>query len=294
MNATLDNVLFIVNPISGTGSKIHLEDKLDKKLDPLQFMYRVEYTTRVGEASIIARKAVAQGFKWIVAVGGDGTVNEVARELANTPVTLGIIPRGSGNGMARHLKIPININRSVGIINHGRTALVDYGLLNDTPFFCTAGIGFDAHVGDRFSRVGGRGFSNYLKTTIVEFISYKPTLYRILVNNQVIEKEAFLITIANASQWGNNAFIAPGADMQDGLLNVTIMSPFPKYLAPNIGLRLFNRQIGSCRYVQSFKVKEIVVERPDADCIHLDGEPSSMGKRLHARICPRALKVFVP
>lgn len=294
MNTTLEKVLFIVNPISGTSGGIDLESRIRHRLDPLQFLPQIEYTTKAGDASIIARDAVAKGTKWIVAVGGDGTVNEVARELVNTPAALGIIPRGSGNGMARHLGIPINVNRAISMLNHGRIALVDYGVLNDIPFFCTAGIGFDAHVGDKFSRIGGRGFTNYLKTTILEYINYKPTLYKIWVNNQYIEKEAFLITIANASQWGNNAFIAPEADMQDGMLNVTIMSPFPKYLAPTIGIRLFNKQIDSCRYVQSFKVKEITIERPSPDCIHFDGEPTVLGEKLQASICPQALKVFVP
>ncbi|MGE0076783.1 MAG: diacylglycerol kinase family protein [Bacteroidales bacterium] len=294
MNTTLEKVLFIVNPISGTGHRGDFTKNVSLKLDPLQFVPHVEFTKCPGDASSIARKAVADGIRWVVAVGGDGTVNEVARELVNTPAALGIIPRGSGNGMARHLGIPINVNKAINVLNHGRIALVDYGTLNDIPFFCTAGIGFDAYVGDKFSRIGGRGFSNYIKTTIVEYINYRPTLYKIWVNNEYIEKEAFLITIANASQWGNNAFIAPEADMQDGLLNVTIISPFPKLLAPTIGIRLFSKKIDSCRYVESFKVKEIVIERPISDCVHFDGEPSVMGDKLHAKICPQALKVFVP
>lgn len=294
LNTTLEKVLFIINPISGSSTSVGLEKKISQRLNPLQFLPIVQYTTCAGDASVIARKAVAEGVKWIVAVGGDGTVNEVARELVNSPAVLGIIPRGSGNGMARHLGIAVNINKAIDILNHGRIATVDYGTLNNTPFFCTAGIGFDAHVGDKFSRIGGRGFTNYLKTTILEYINYKPKLYRIWVNGQLIEKEAFLVTIANAAQWGNNAFIAPEADMQDGMLNVTIISTFPKYLAPTIGIRLFNKQIDSCRYVQSFKVKEIQIERPAEDYVHLDGEPSIMGERLEAKICPQALKVFVP
>lgn len=294
MNTTLEKVLFIVNPISGGGIKRGLTKSLSQKLSPVQFLPLVEYTKGPGDASIIARKAVSEGVRWIVAVGGDGTVNEVARELVNTPAALGIVPRGSGNGMARHLGIPINIGKAIGVINHGRIALVDYGVLNDIPFFCTAGIGFDAHVGDKFSRIGGRGFTNYLKTTILEYLTYKPTLYKIWVNNQYIEKEAFSITIANASQWGNNAFIAPEADMQDGLLNVTVISPFPMYFAPSIGLKLFSKRIASCRYVESFKVREISIERPTSDCVHFDGEPSILGEKLTANICPQALKVFVP
>ncbi|MCB8963678.1 MAG: YegS/Rv2252/BmrU family lipid kinase [Bacteroidales bacterium] len=294
LNTTLEKVLFIINPISGSGSRRNVEGVITKRLDAVQFMPHFVYTTRPGDASNIARNAVADGVRWIVAVGGDGTVNEVARELVSTPAALGIIPRGSGNGMARHLGIPVNVDRATGVLNHGRIAMVDYGTLNDTPFFCTAGIGFDAHVGDKFSRIGGRGFTNYLKTTIVEYINYRPTEYKIWVNGKLIQKEAFLITVANASQWGNNAFIAPEADMQDGLLNVTIISPFPKYMAPTIGLKLFSKRIGTSKYVESFKVSDILIERPSPDCVHFDGEPTIMGERLQVGIMPQALKVFVP
>ena len=289
-----ETVLFVVNPVSGTGSKKSLPERIEKSLDTSRFEPLIIHSNHSGDAHRIAQEHVQQGIKKIIAVGGDGTVNEVASAVMNSNSILGIVPVGSGNGLARHLHIPLNINRAVSLINNDRIVMVDYGLINQTPFFCTAGMGFDAHIGNRFSQLEGRGFANYVKTTVSEFFSYKPQHYIIRDNGHVVEKEAFLITVANASQFGNNAYIAPDADISDGLLDATVISPFPKFLSPSFGLKLFNRKLGRSRFVEMFRIRQLTVERQSADFVHFDGEPTTMGEKLTFNVKHMGLNVIIP
>lgn len=289
-----ETVLFIVNPISGSGYSKNLAARIDKSLDPNRFIASIVYSQYQGHATNIVREQLALGVKKVFAVGGDGTVNEVAKALTYTEATFGIIPVGSGNGLARHLRIPLNVSKAVSLINRDRIALVDYGLVNNTPFFCTAGVGFDAHIGNVFSQSKGRGFSNYIKSTVREFVKYPAQNYTLHDNGFKMQKEAFLITVANASQFGNNAYIAPDADVTDGLLDVTIISPFPKYLAPSVGLKLFNGKLGKSRFVEMFRVRKLDIERQQIDFAHFDGEPTLMDKRLSFEVKPLGLKIYIP
>lgn len=288
-----EKIAFIVNPISG-GKSIDIAGKVSRFFKNTLIEYALAESRFKGEASQLTKKFVSEGYKKIIAVGGDGTVNEVARELIHTDSVLGIIPKGSGNGLARHLKIPVSVNSALNLILHDNIDAIDYGILNDTPFFCTAGVGFDAHIGNKFATLSGRGLTNYIKAILQEYLYYKPQRYTLVTEGQTIQKEAFLITIANASQWGNNAFIAPEASLQDGFLDVTIVSPFPKILSPTLGVMLFSKEIGKSGYVEMFRTKGITIERDEEGYIHFDGEPGTMGKKLSARIVPRGLKVIIP
>ncbi len=285
---------FILNPKSGTGSKKSIPTEISKHLNTDRYKAAIEYSSFPGNATEIAKAFLAKGITKVIAVGGDGTVNEVAKALIDTNATLGIIPIGSGNGLARHLKIPLNIQGALYLINHGRIFMMDHGIINNTPFFCTAGVGFDAHIGYEFSKMKGRGFTNYARTTIREYFDYKPQHYTLGLNGNTIQREAFLITFANASQYGNNAYIAPGADVADGLLDVTIISPFPTFLAPSMGIKLFNRKIDKSKYVETFRVKELNVEREGEGAVHYDGEPAIMGSCLNVSIKHLGINVFVP
>jgi YegS/Rv2252/BmrU family lipid kinase len=289
-----EKILFIVNPKSGVGAIRNLEAKIKKTLDNKRFIAIIEHTQRARHATEIAQEYLKKGIKKIVAMGGDGTVNEVASALLHTDATFGVIPIGSGNGFARHLRIPFIIENAIKLINLDKIALIDVGMVNQQPFFCTAGVGFDAQVGDSFAKGKGRGFANYIKTTIHVFLNYKAKRYKITVNNQVVNKAAFLITIANAAQYGNNAFIAPNADITDGMLDVTIISPFPKYISASLGLKLFRKRIGKSRFVETFKVKEISIVQFDSNVMHYDGEPVTIESPLNFSIKPLALKVYVP
>lgn len=285
---------FIINPISGAVKKKSLPAIIDKSLDTSRYKPVIAYSNCPGNATDIATDMLQKGISKIVAMGGDGTVNEVAKSLINTNATLGIVPLGSGNGLARHLKIPMDSSRAVGLMNFGRIAMMDFGMVNTTPFFCTAGVGFDALIGNKFASMKGRGFVNYIRSTISEYFKYEPQVYTLRMNGNAIVKEAFLITIANASQYGNNAYIAPSADIADGLLDVTIISPFPRYLSPDMGIRLFNRRIGKSRFVESFRITEMELIRQKPDFIHFDGEPATMEASLSFCVKPLGLNVFVP
>jgi diacylglycerol kinase family enzyme len=230
-----------------------------------------------------------------VAVGGDGTVNEIAKVLINTPATMGIIPVGSGNGLARHLKIPLQPGRAIQTINNLKYQAIDVGMINHTPFFCTCGVGFDALIGDKFAQCKGRGLSNYVKTTISEYFNYQPETYQITVDNEEkIERQAFLITFANASQYGNNAFIAPKADICDGELDICILSPFRLYRAPVIGVRLFAGNIDKSPLMYCKKGSKVMLERSSEGVIHFDGEPFQMGKKLEISLISKGLNIIIP
>ncbi|MBA7552601.1 Diacylglycerol kinase [subsurface metagenome] len=220
-------------------------------------------------------------------------MNEVAQGLVNTEAAVGIIPTGSGNGLARHLGIPLNLPGAINLLRNARPVSVDYGILNGTPFFCTAGIGFDAMIGHEFSLLGKRGFSSYLRIILTRFLSYTPQEYKIRINDSEITKVLFLVTFANSSQYGNRASIAPQANIMDGFMDVTMLSPFPFYKALDIGIRLLTKNIDSSKYVEIVKCKEVSVERESPGYVHFDGEPMITGRQVDVKIIPGGLNVLV-
>ncbi len=289
-----EKVVIIINPISGNKKKNGIEASIHEILDH-KFETVIEYTQAPGHATEIAKRLVEEGVNYVIAVGGDGTVNEIASALVHSPVYFGIIPAGSGNGLARHLEIPMKTEDAIRLLLTARKTSIDYGIVNDkVKFFCTTGVGFDAHIGYQFSVAAKRGFLTYIKTTIKEYFSYKPIKYRLKSEGFKTKHKAFLITVANASQYGNNAYIAPEANIQDGLLNVSVIKPFPKLGAVMMGLRLFGKSIDKSPYVETFLTNEIQVKRKKKGEIHFDGEPMKMGKKLNIKIVPAGLNVLVP
>jgi len=287
-----DQIVFIINPVSGKGKRKNLPELINKTFNS-EKECKIVYTNFSGEASQIVKKYFNKGYRKFVAVGGDGTVNEVASAIVDTDAVLGIIPSGSGNGLARHLKIPLKVQKALDLIKEGNQIKIDYGKINDHKFFCTTGVGFDAHIGDVFSKMKGRGFRNYIKATITEFRKYQSKRYEISMNGSTIMRDAFLITFANASQYGNNAHIAPRANIQDGKLEVSIMRSFPLITAPGIGARLFLKNIDKSIYMETYQCASILVKRASSDVIHFDGEPAEMGEILNIKVVPDGLNVFV-
>lgn len=288
------NIAIIINPISGTKDKTSVRHELEQNINKDLYDIHVVLTEYAGHAAEIAAAERDKGADVVVAVGGDGTVNEVGRALVDSKTAMAIIPCGSGNGLARHLHIPMDVDKAIEVINGDRVEAIDYGRINELPFFCTCGVGFDAHISMEFAKKGTRGLMTYVKTTISEFFKYKPEKYLLVIDGNEIHCQSFLITVANASQYGNNAYIAPNATLTDGLLDVVIMSPFHLYAAPALAHRMFHKTMEGSSYVSVTRCKHIEIHRERPGSVHFDGEPYSMGKDIDIQIFHQALNVLVP
>lgn len=266
---------------------------IDKYIDKERFDVDIRYTERAGHAIEIAKEASESGVHVCVAVGGDGTVNEVAKGLTQTNTALGIVPLGSGNGLARHLMIPISIKGSLEIINECEIHHLDYGVINDHPFFCTCGMGFDAFISKRFAEAGKRGPVTYVENVLKTGLSYKPETYEVRMDNETVTYKAFLISVANASQYGNDAYIAPQASMRDGLLDVIIMEPFDVLEAPQISLEMFNKTLDKHSKIKTFKTRHLTIHREKPGAIHFDGDPIDEGTDLEINLVPAGIPVVI-
>ena len=277
-------ITFILNPISGTTSKAGVPELIGRTIDKELFDYDIVYTERAGHATEIAAEAAEKGVDIVVAVGGDGTVNEVGRALIHTSTALAIMPCGSGNGLARHLMLPMNLKRSLETINKCVIHDLDYGVINDIPFFCTCGMGFDAFVSMKFAEAGKRGPITYVENVLREGLRYKPETYVISDETGTKIRKAFLISCANASQYGNNAYIAPHASMADGLLDIIIMEPFEMIDAPQISMDLFSKTIENNSKIKMLKSSRVLVKRENEGYIHYDGDPIMAGKEIEIQL----------
>ena len=285
------NITFIINPISGTHRKDSLPALIEERIDHSKIDYELVFTEYRGNAAELARQCAANHVDVVVAVGGDGTVNEVARSLVHTETALGIIPTGSGNGLARHLCLPMEAEKALDIINECQIQSFDYGVINDLPFFCTCGMGFDAFISLKFAEAGKRGPITYVENVLKEGLKYKPETYELVDDQGTVYHKAFLIACANASQYGNNAYIAPGATMKDGQLDVIIMEPFGVLDAPQIAADLFMKTLSNNSKIKTFRTKSIHIHRESAGAIHYDGDPIMTGQDIDIHIEPLGLRI---
>lgn len=285
-------IVFIVNPRSGTHGKNEIPRIIGESIDKGAFNSQVIFTEYAGHAAEIASRCVAEKTDIAVAVGGDGTVNEVARSLVHSDTALGIVPCGSGNGLARHLSIPMDIKKAIAIINRCNIEALDYGVINSMPFFCTCGMGFDAFISQKFAEAGKRGPITYMENVLKEGLKYKPEIYEVEDDTQAMRHKAFLIACANASQYGNNAYIAPKATMTDGLMDVIIMEPFKAFDAPQISIDMFNGTLDKNSKIKTFKAKRIHIHRSQPGAIHYDGDPIMTGTDIDVHIEERGIKMI--
>ena len=290
---TKKKIVFILNPISGTICKAGIPNLIKERLDKEQFDYHIAETQYAGHATILAQEAVKEGVDTVIAVGGDGTVNEVGRALINSNTALGILPCGSGNGLARHLDLPMNLKKCVDIINSYDVKKLDYGIINEHPFFCTCGMGFDAFISMKFAEAGKRGPITYMQKILEEGLSYKPETYEIEDEDGTHRYKAFLVSAANASQYGNNAYIAPQASMSDGLLDIIIMEPFDLIDAPQVAIELFNKTLDKNLKIKTFRTKHIHIHRKKEGVIHFDGDPITSGVDVDISIVPKGINIIV-
>lgn len=285
-------IVFVVNPISGTQGKKAILKCVEERIDRSIYEYQIVETQYAGHATQIAAEAAKVGVHIVVAIGGDGTINEIARSLIHTDTALGIIPCGSGNGLARHLRIPMDYKAAIDILNKGYQICIDYGKINDIPFFCTCGVGFDAFVSLKFADSGKRGLLTYLENTLHESLTYQPETYEIENEEGTVKHEAFLIACGNASQYGNNAYITPFASMRDGLLSVSILAPFTPVEVPLIVGQLFSNTLDKNSHMTTITARKITIKRKNAAPVHYDGEPAIMDAELKIEVVPDGLKVL--
>ena len=275
-------LLLIINPVSGTTSKKGVAERIERRLADAGFDVRTEYTTCAGDATRLARLAVEQGFYGVLACGGDGTVNETAlRAPCNTPVALGIVPTGSGNGLARHIAIPVDVDGSLDVIAADHIASCDYGTVCSRPFFCTFGVGFDAAVSDHFARQHRRGLVTYLQSAVHEFMHYESERYHIEIDGREFTRDAFLVVCCNASQYGNNAFIAPDASIRDGVLDITVVRAAGRLRKAILGFDMMAGFIGKNALVETVRARQAAA-----------GEPPTLGRRLEVECHAGSLRIF--
>ena len=285
-------IVFVVNPISGTQGKKAILKWIDERLDRSIYDYSIVKTEYAGHATQIAANAVQEKVDVVVAIGGDGTINEIARSLVHTDTALGIIPCGSGNGLARHLRIPMEPKAAIDVLNRGVDLCIDYGKINNIPFFCTCGVGFDAFISLKFADSGKRGLLTYLENTLHESLTYQPETYEIENEEGTVKYKAWLIACGNASQYGNDAYIAPQASLTDGLMDVTIMEPFTVLDVPSLSFQLFNKTIDQNSRVKTMRAKKIKIHRVNEGVMHFDGDPLTAGKELEVEIISGGLHVI--
>lgn len=285
-------ILFIVNPNSGKKISEQIVEII-RRVFPENIYYHVAVWKNKDHFDEITSLLKTQGYTDAIAVGGDGTVNQVAKAILNTPIALGIIPAGSGNGLARTLGISMDTETAIKQIERGNYATIDHGTVNGIPFFCTSGVGFDAHIGKLFATSVKRGLKSYVKITVRELLSYRANDYILRFDGKEIKRKAFLITVANAGQYGNDFYIAPGAKMDDGLFHVAILKPFNAFKLPGLMTKILRRKAHLSASIETFATKRIQIVRQSAAPIHFDGEPTEAGEEVLFEIHPLSLKAIV-
>ena len=291
--ATRSAVLAIINPLSGTttaAQKQVLQDAFLRRAEALDFAPEVVLTTHPGHATELATNAVQQGVNRVLAIGGDGTINETAQALRRSATALGIVPIGSGNGLARHLGVPLNPMKAMERALTGRPVVIDSGEINEHPFFCTAGLGFEAFVAHAFAQQPVRGLPTYVRTAFRAFWNYKPQHF--LLDGQ--QRDLFSLTFANAGQFGNNAWMAPQANIADGRLEQCEIRPFPAAAAGMLTWQLFNKRLHQSSYWRGHAITNATVQADGPLLIHADGEPLVVESgRAEVRVLPGSSLVLL-
>lgn len=289
-------IVFIVNPKAGISpkSKVVIELLAGNIIPSSRFIPEVIFTERPGHATEIAANAIANGADIIVASGGDGTVNEVASALVDTDIPMGILPAGSGNGLARCLGISMSYALALRTIIRGNTKLMDVATVNDKLYTSIAGIGFDAFVAQKFAESSIRGMISYMQIILNEFSSYKPVTYNLTIDGEEFDKQALMIVFANSNQFGFNTKIAPDAKVDDGYLDICVVKKMPVTQLLNVGYNTMRGTLGNTGFAEYFRGKEISITNIHDPLMNIDGEPKIMNSPVSIKIKPLCLRVIVP
>jgi len=285
-------LLFIVNPNAGKKISDKLIDMIRKEF-PQNIYYQIVVWKDKEHFQEVLDILRSQDYTDAIAVGGDGTVNQVAKSIIGTNIALGIIPAGSGNGLARTLGLSMKTEEVIKQIAEGKKEFIDYGTVNGIPFFCTSGVGFDAHIGNLFATSKKRGLQSYVKITVRELLRYRSKVYTLRFNNQEIKRKAYLITIANAGQYGNDFYIAPQAKLNDGKFHIVVLKPFNFITAIGIFMKIVKGKANQSKFIETYEADKLQIIRDESAPIHFDGEPDNQGVEVAFECHYKKIKVIV-
>lgn len=285
-------IRFIINPISGIGKKGGIPRLIETYLDHSKFDYDISLTEYRKHAKALAYQSSREGFDIVCAVGGDGSVHEVGTALVGTNTKLAILPAGSGNGLARHLNIPLDLSKAIQCINENNFIKMDTVLVNDKPFLGIGGYGFDALIAKKFDENGVRGFRSYIKLVMKEYFSYSPRKISFDMNGVTRNVSVVLCTIANASEFGNGFCVSPNSSVTDGQLELCILRPFSIWSAPSIAFRFFKKTAHRSRFTEIIPFKKARIRLQDK-IAHYDGEPFDVREELNVEVVPKSLHILV-
>lgn len=285
-------IRFIINPISGIGNKGDIPKLIEEHLDLDVFDYDIAYTEYRKHAKIIATASAELSYDIVCAVGGDGSVHEVGTALIGTDTKLAILPIGSGNGLARHLNIPLNVKDAILCINRNQAIKMDTVLVNDKSFLGVGGYGFDAVIAKKFDTHHKRGFRGYAYLIIREFFKYNPINVSIDLDGKVKTLPVVLCTVANASQFGNGFTVSPKSDVTDGELELCLLKPFSIWSAPSIIFRFFRKSGDKSRFTEIIPFKKVKIQL-SKKIAHYDGEPFDVKDELNVSVVPKSLNILV-
>ncbi len=292
----MKKIIFIINPKSGTGKYSKAKELIPQKIDSTKFEYQIIETEYKGHAKLITKEAVNNDIDIVVSVGGDGTLNEITKILANTNTCLGIIPTGSGNGLAHHLHIPFNIEKALEVINEYYSEKIDTMLLNNKRVVSIAGVGFDAYVAWHYDKTTKRGFWPYFRLAFVNFFSYKSKKYTLSIDHEQYHRKALFVSFANSSQWGYNTQIAPHASLQDGKFDICIFKKPNLFEAISLMPKLFSGKIDQSSKMEIIQCKKAIIWRNSKKKmhIHIDGEKKKRKKIVEVIIDSQSLNIIIP
>ena len=288
------HIVFIINPKSGVERQKEIREGIESHLDKEHYSYEILNTEFAKHGTVLAKEAARNGAYAVVAVGGDGSVNDVVQGLTGTNTILAIIPKGSGNGMARTMGIPLDTNEAIQVINKGNTVAMDIGYANHRPFISNAGVAFDALISKKFAKSEKRGFMVYSWLVTKHMWLYDSWDWHITIDGKEVNSKAFMVNVANGQQFGYNFKIAPMADFTDGLLDLIIVRRFPKILGGVIALRGMTGKIAKSPFVRHMKGKEIVISHPLLRLMQTDGDAHACESEIKFTIKQGAQKVIVP
>jgi YegS/Rv2252/BmrU family lipid kinase len=290
----MKQLIFIINPSSCVDRQNAIHAAIDECLDHAQFTYEIWHTEYAKHGIELAKKAATNGAYAVVAVGGDGSVNDIVKGLLGTDTVLAIIPKGSGNGMARTLNIPIDEREAITLINKGNTIAMDVAYANGEAFISNAGVAFDALISKKFAKSLRRGLTVYSWLVTKHMWMYREWEWDLTIDGKKMKEKAFIINVANGRQFGYNFKIAPGASWTDGLLDIVVVRKFPKILGGVLALRLLKGTIIQSPYVKHYHGKEVTISHPKLNLIQTDGDAHPSQSSVHFRVEPAAQRVIVP